>query len=651
MSSAITLRSRMSAIAAALFIACMPSLVAQKVQVSFNVAANPPSGGWHPWYEAHVDPDNGTNMMICGSKWSAKDNASYGFVYYSGDGGKNWKQAMEDKSSTWVSEQSCAYGVNGAAYFVADASKVIDGALHHELGTTRIFASHDAGRTWKLSIETGWTDYSTSVVDTKPGPNQNRLYVYFNNLETFYSSIGQKEAEDSEKRASAGTRVGLISYRDGDAKIAGPFTSAEMAKESYHGSYPAPALMLKDGSIITIYTTKRRTDKNVRELMVEAVRTSADRASLERPVKLVDSLDNPDADSTVSCGGFYLGSAGTYDTVHDKLYFVYSDVRNRKCSLLLTTSSDGGTTWSKAQQMRIPSVDSELVYGTPTIAVNKDGVLAVMWQKKYRSGCWQFATSSDEGKSLSFPIDLGTCSRDATKPSALNSDYLWTSFFQADPKNPASVAQINLRNTRNSDWRDEDAIAVTPDGVFHPVWIDGGKGDGEIRTAAVQVIPADTLISDAIKGMEDVTGKVAILYGGDQYYDEPSGMLTLDVTIKNESDRPLHAPFRLAVTGLYKDYGYAEISNARNGATSAGSVWDIASSVPGGTLAPGATCKPFPLKFSYRVDPDQQRGSDDILGLSVRVYATGENAIVGSEDHPLYGRQASAMAQQTGYNK
>jgi len=47
----------------------------------------------------------------------------------------------------------------------------------------------------------------------------------------------------------------------------------------------------------------------------------------------------------------------------------------------------------------------ELVCGVqnpadPAIAVNNDGVLAVIWQETFRSGCWRFAVSSD-GQSLS----------------------------------------------------------------------------------------------------------------------------------------------------------------------------------------------------------------------------------------------------------
>jgi hypothetical protein len=599
---------------------------AQEVSVEWNVAANPSSGGWHPLYDVHADPENGSNLIICGSKWNFKDNASYGFVYSSSDGGKTWRQALEDKSSAWVSEQSCAYGTHGVAYFVADASKVIDGELHHDLGTTRIYVSQDSGKTWKLGIATGWTDYSASVVDTAPGPNQNRLYIFFNGLDTFYSSLGNKDAVEAESNNTNGTRVGVVSYKDGDTQISGPFTSAEMAQAKYHGSYPAPALRLKDGSLLTFYTTKRRNENNIREFLAYTVRVNPNRDRLEAPAKVASELQAPKQDPKVDCDGVYLDAAAAYDSERDKLYFAYPSVQDKKCRLLIATSADGGKTWSKADAVYSPDATAERVYGSPSIAVNKDGTLGVLWEERYRSGCWMFAASVDGGKSLSRAKQLGTCSGTEAKPSALTNAYLWTSIFETDPADKASEIRINLRNTRNSGGPQGHGIAVTSDGSFHPVWITAGRGEGEIRTAAVRVTPADALIMAATGGLEEVTNKVSILYGGDQHYDASTGFLTLDVVVRNNGAEPLHGPFRLAVTSLYKDYGYMKIANANNRATGAGTVWDLDSSIPSGVLAPGATSRPFSLKFHYLIDEDAPRGTDDILGISTKLFAGAQKA-------------------------
>ncbi len=171
-----------------IFLTLFHAASAQQVSVDRKDVSTIPIGGWHPLYEMKIDPENGSNLIICGIRSNAKDDAFYGFIYFSSDGGKTWSQVLEDKNSTFESEQSCAFGNHGVAYYVASASKVVDGYPHHDQGTTRIYVSHDSGKTWRLGIATGWTDYSTSVVDTNPGPNENRLYVFFNNPGLFYSS-------------------------------------------------------------------------------------------------------------------------------------------------------------------------------------------------------------------------------------------------------------------------------------------------------------------------------------------------------------------------------------------------------------------------------------------------------------------------------
>ena len=137
--------------------------------VEWNVPVTEPEGRHLNWYEVKADPENGDNLIVCGAARNAQDNAYYGVVYSSRDGGRSWRRALADKSSTWVSEQSCAFGRHHVAYFVSEASKVTDGQLHHSLGTTRIFVSSDAGETWAETAQTGWADYSSSVVARPPG--------------------------------------------------------------------------------------------------------------------------------------------------------------------------------------------------------------------------------------------------------------------------------------------------------------------------------------------------------------------------------------------------------------------------------------------------------------------------------------------------
>jgi hypothetical protein len=581
--------------------------------------------GWHPQYEIHIDPENSDNMIVCGIEFDAKDNAFYDYVSYSSDQGKTWDVALQPKNSTFESEESCAYGVHGVAYLVTSASKVIEDEAHHEQGTTRIYVSHDSGKTWALGVKTGWNDWSTSVVDTAPGPNQNRLYAFFNgNL--FYQSLGRDDPGEAQMKTNnnTGSYLAMITYKDGDSQVGGPVFVTALAAEKYTrgGSFPGAAMVLKDGAVLTLNSTKHRTDKNVAEYMIQAIRTTPDRTGLDKPVKVVSSLDTPADDnaSGVTCSSYFLDSAATYDSVHDTVYFAFGQVNKKMCQLMLTNSTDGGKTWSMPQVIRASAADGDQEFGNPAIAINKDGLIAMMWQKTYRTGCWMFATSTDDGKTLSRATQIGTCAAAETKPSELSSNYLWDSFFQADPHSPDPIERINLRNTREAVWRNEDSIAVTPDGAFHPVWSDAGNGDGELRTAEIHVTPVEALITNATEGLTDVTTRVAVLYGGNQSYDPKTKIITLDTVIKNNSDQPLSGPFKLTVPGLYKDFGFGEIANSDNKVAGGGAVWDISSSV-GPTLAPGATSKPFALKFRYTADEDTPRDSDDILGLRVKVYA------------------------------
>jgi hypothetical protein len=172
---------------------------------------------------------------------------------------------------------------------------------------------------------------------------------------------------------------------------------------------------------------------------------------------------------------------------------------------------------------------------------------------------------------------------------------------------------------KNAVWRDNQAIAVTSDGVFHPVWIDAGDGRGEIRTAAVTVTSAEQLAAPEIGGLAPVSNKIAVLYGGTQHYDEKSGTLTLAVTFRNNSDAPIKGPFKLEATSVSSAYLNVEAQNSVNHATGGGAVWDVTGAVPGDVLAPGATSQPYTLTF--HTTPKDHFTLGDILTLNTKLYA------------------------------
>ena len=441
------------------------------VRVFSEATINSSIDGMHDGYEIQADPEDANNLIVCGMRWDSKDNASYGFLYSSQDGGKTWSMVLEDKHTTWVSEESCAFGVHGVAYFVAAASKVDDAGTHHGQGTTRIYVSRDAGRTWTLGIETGWTDFSASVVDRDPGPDQNRLYVFFNDPSLFYLSVGNQAALDKLPKVGqdAGSSIGLISYRDGDTAVSGPFFNPQMYRLLLHGSFPGQNLILKDRSLLTLFWSKKRVfDEEHKRDKVQFIfasqHTDRNRKTLSEPVTVYSFYsDESKCDS-------YLSAPAVYDPSTNTIYLTYLDGPKDRCMLMLATSSDDGKSWSAHPWTERIVPGSEVVkardtdYQSLDLARNRDGVMALSWHDASTS-CWYISVSTDNGQSYSHPEQL-SCSPDGDGKYRINNAYLGLKIDQAKPD---VFAQFRVDNSIYIASSHVSGMSASTDGAFLPV--------------------------------------------------------------------------------------------------------------------------------------------------------------------------------------
>ena len=564
------------------------------IDVGATVDVGPVSGGWYPWYEVVADPTNPDNLIVCGSKWDAKNNSLYGFVYSSADAGKTWSATLEDKNSTWVSEQSCAFGVKGKAYLVSEASKVIDGEPYHELGTTRIFVSNDAGQTWNEAARTTWADHSSSVVDTNAGPNENHLYTFFNDPFTKISGSTENATYGETRRFSL---LRLFTFNDGDKQVTTSTVSPQMEALHYHGSLPMKVMILRDGSLLCVFYAGVTARDGSPTVMIGAVRTDRTRLSLSDPVEIARA--SPMSIKSQAC---YISEfAAAYDSSKDQIYLAYPALKNGQCSFLLTTSLDGGITWSKGRWIPQPETMSHRVH-VPAMAVNRNGVLGLMWRDEPISDCWYFAASSNHGQTFSPAQALSQCSSRRTLVLTESSAFL---FFRSAVIAPASKPQaaISLRvvSTGNHIWRSIGSLIATSDGVFHPTWIETGSGEGQLRTTAVVVGSSGGKYLRPLplreEAARDITQQVELLYGGSEHYDISSDTLTLDVILKNKSDEQIRAPLLIKAITASGEAGKVEIANASNELPGPGAIWDLSRALLRGTLEPGATTKPYSLVF------------------------------------------------------
>jgi hypothetical protein len=510
---------------------------------------------------------------VCGAVGNGQRNTLHGFVYSSWDGGKTWYPTLEDKTSDWVSEQSCAFGPKGRAYFVSEATRIIDGVRHTDSGTTRIFVSDNSGHTWHERTATGWADYSSSVVEVHAGPNQNRLYTFFN------SPVRPNTAPDRRN----GARVGLLSLGYQDSGIRGPFSNSGPGSD---GAFPENAFVLKDGSALALYWGGRE-EKDGQEVFLAAVRMSPEGKSQATPVVIAHAP----VDTDIDCYGY----AEAYNPATDEIFAAYHSLSSGTCRFMLTSSLDGGATWSPPAEI---TTQDGIVhpFETPAMAVNQDGVLGLMWRDRRGSDCWYFSASSLSPLKFSAPSALSQCQMLYSASHAISTPFLVSEI---------AGTHIRVANMRGEIWRNSGSLTAAIDGTFHAVWPESGQGSGQLRTACLKMGGSDEgrlPILPAAEQVKEINGSVAVLFGGHQDFDPNSGMLQLDITLRNKGRRWIKGPVFLKVRTLTGELGKIEVTNSVNGISGPGAVWDLSSAIPHGVLPPGATSRPYGLLF--RIIPE-----------------------------------------------
>jgi hypothetical protein len=557
--------------------------------------------GWHPWYEVKVDPENADAVIVCGTKWDAERNAALGFVYVSSDGGRSWRAVLEDRNSTWVTEQSCVFGSHHRAYFLSSASKVVDETTHHELGTTRLFVSTDSGQHWKETSRTGWADWSTSAFSS----SSDRLYSFFNSNATI---------QDAK---NWGSNLGLLVFAPDGGRVLGPFFNKRMQDLNYRGIYPSNATALRSGAVVALFQALLP-GGDVEDLGLVRVAASPD-PSLEFSViaRTTVSKDCPLLDK---------GSLA-YDSEHNRLFVLYGDgCKHRQPRL--TSSRDEGRTWDAPVDVVAPGSAPAVV--DPSLAVAPGGKLGLLWQDGRGSGRWLFSYLR-EGNSLGEPIVLST----GIDRLVVGKDTLTTWIGQPDehygsnPNTPAdSSASLIMYGMFNNVWR-SSGLSLVGDKLL-AVW-PSGTADGMRLYSAILGSPGDVsgpTTEHQLTGRADVTEQALLLYGGAQSFDREQKTLKLCLRLGNRGSQPLKTPIELKAVHLQSTLGPIYALNTTNGETGSGAIWDVSQAITGNQIPPRSTSNPFCLAFrvqtqDFKIPP---QAATDLLTLKMRVFAATDSS-------------------------
>jgi hypothetical protein len=387
--------------------------------------------------------------LLAGAMFSPsgeKNRESKCLSYASENGGKTWRVACVDwgRPDDPGTDPTVAYGPEGTAYF---AGTVLG---KETTGRERLalFRSNDRERTWQNTKKAGVIDRPFLVVDNTRSAYRGRLYC---------SASVMSEVEGVS---------GLCVFTSKDGGRTWGIPEPLPMDASYEPGGMCNPVVLSDGTLVVLYDVWNRYDE---------------RGSRERMLLVARSTDGGATFGQASAPFAYFSvgraplsipmmAASPANIRHkDRLYAVWCAEEDRGARVEFAYSDNRGDTWQGHQTLSENEGKkgmSTLAF-LPCIAVNRAGVVGVSWYdtRGLPAGAkgWnlRFRASLDGGKS-------------------------WLSSVRVTEK--VSRFKTGGWDSDSPAWPGHTAgLAVTTDGVFHPLWIDNRTGVRQVWTANVTI--------------------------------------------------------------------------------------------------------------------------------------------------------------------
>lgn len=547
-------------------------------------------------YGFSVDPENPANMIVCGARFADDRISVQGFVSSSNDGGETWAPTLLERSSRWVTEESCVFGANSRAYFMAGASNTSWG-IDHARGQGLLYRSTDRGRTWEVSARLPFLDWTHMLTGPTPGGGE-RLAIFAN-----------EAADDHFKWGAFQPNVSLS--EDGGAYVS-PAGGPSCGKSSAGGSYPMAAVSLRDGRSLALYLNSERGEgllaarNSIRTMVVSA----------EGAV-----VDCPSTVAVAPTGTFFADLA--VDSHDDRLYAIWIEKNLENTQLILAISADRGNSWHAHPVLRSPTAGRELLaLGRPSVAVNRDGQVGVLWPGTGGS-CTRFAVSSDHGNSFSSPVELSPCANELQDIDEDLGRYV-SIVRPIDEKRVVTAgrsavkagAGISFIVNVTQEGR-QTSLQATAAGEFVASWAETYRGVDSIwvRKISTAALPADDAANSGFSQdrLTDVSQSIVVeLY--DAQYDPQAAQFLVDVVLHNRSAKTIDGPLWLELTDLRSDFGAIRPLNSAGSPGPRRYLWRISPAETGSRLPPWQSTARRKLAFSLvrsasRTDNGPQSGS------------------------------------------
>lgn len=555
-----------------------------RIVVGPNVRVSTAHGDWtHYEIALAADPLDPKRLLGCSMVSTGERNQTWTIVYLSTDAGRSWTPTRLDDSSSYTVDPACAFGLDGAAYFL---SLPAAGDIPGEVKRMLLFRSRDGGKTWASPLQLHSADREYIAVDMTGGQHHGNVYVHAN-------------IRDGKNRVFA-----LFRSVDGGASFA-PLV-AQPAEQGRSGSGTGNSVVLSDGTWLA----------TTREVAVPpaqgagAAAKSSDRLSLRwssdggrtlGPAVIISDWPACPASANANRQAA-LAVDETKGPFRDRVYVTWPDYRSGHCEILLAASSDKGRTWSRPIVINdeAPSDDPATAANhlMPVVAVNNAGVVGVSWYDRRDNpdnhGWWvRFSASLDGGETFLPSVRVSSAPYAPTPTDHVAVTTLINGGGVLAPRTPGGLLRTSVSPAPVGYYNggDTGGIAAAADGVFHTFWIDNRTGVQQLWTAPVTVHGKAALngASD-LAALDDVTSLIALEVSRTQY-DPSTQTTTLTVALTNTSQQTVTGPLKVRVISLTSTSGVPRVVGADNGEVSAGAVWDFTRLLVDNRLGPRETTK------------------------------------------------------------
>lgn len=614
---------------------------APPIVVGPNVQASKAFGD-KPHGEIHLaaNPRNPFNLVGGSMVWFEETNTHNVIAYASFDGGKTWSPTLKFDDGLSHSDPAVGFDANGTAYFLQ---------ITHPTGIgepkyfSHLYRSKDGGRTWLEPAIMPMLDRHYVAVDDNPGKYHGSVYI--NGLST-----RQVRVQRSRDRGAT--------FDEG--------LQAAAAANNRRNAGTARMAVLSDSTLVVPFADM--------ELPVPDVEGSPGRHN--SALKVITSTDGGNTFSDpVTIAPIAIGHMGISNSHHfnfavdrstgpfkDRLYVAWSDsysgggqfsrTKSGGANILFSYSADKGKTWSKPiliNDDRLPfNLSDAPVHFQPVIAVNKDGVVGVMYYDRRDSANkldWtiRFSASLDGGETFLPTVQVAESPHrfDASTKLALGVRGYGggnmppnTNYRGGALKFDINISQFEIAGGHTAGM-DADA-----GGVFHPFWIDNRTGVSQIWTAPVTVNGKATRNGDSeLSTLEDVSEKVILTFTNPEY-DAKTGRVSVHVQLQNVSNDTISLPVKLRVIGLTSGSGgVIKIAGTDNGVAGIGAVWDLDKLIVAQKLKPLQKSGLLRLQFHIAENPPP-------TGAAIRSRAWGALELIHVEARVLANVQRNESTQK-----